>query len=96
MEDFNQLPHTRSAFERVMHLTYEMNINGQLHLTPGTGERGLGKVRYLPNSRIDLLTINESARLIANMVGNKDQMIVNEEKSKNEQQSDTTTDEDGV
>jgi hypothetical protein len=44
----------------------------------------LNKVKMLPNGRIDLLTINESARLQANMMNNFHDMINVESSSEDE------------
>lgn len=70
--DFNMMktPESRSAFEQRMHALREqfrldrMRISAQA----SRGADQLTKVRSLPNGRIDLLTIDESARLMANMM----------------------------
>lgn len=60
-----QPPMTRAEFERRMHLLREQLRQGKLHLPRGM-TLGIDKIRYLPNGRIDLLSVNESARLQAN------------------------------
>lgn len=52
---------TREAFEHRFHLTTEMQRRSNLKIPNGLGA-GLEKVRYLPNGRIDLLSIDEMAR----------------------------------
>ena len=59
-------PATRAEFERKMHLLGETLKAGRFHVAPKVGTDGLARVRYLPNGRIDLLSIDESTRLTAN------------------------------
>ena len=66
MLDRMNTPKTRREFEHRLHLLREKMRIGKMHFAKGTGE-GLLKVRYLPNGRIDLLSIDESTRLQANM-----------------------------
>lgn len=65
-----QTPTTRAEFERNFHLLQEQirqeKFKSFVSLT------GLAKVRFLPNGRIDLLSINEQARLNANMMAHFD------------------------
>lgn len=44
--------------------------NGRLRFAPGVTRMidGVRRVRYLPNHRLDLLTVDETTRLMANMV----------------------------
>lgn len=59
-----QKPMTRAEFEHRFHLLREQIHQGKFHgISPGTE-----KVRFLPNGRIDFLSVNESARLQANMM----------------------------
>lgn len=61
-------PSTRAEFEERMNYAREQLINGKMHFSKGLrGPESLLNVRYLPNRRIDLLTIDEMARLNANM-----------------------------
>lgn len=56
---------SREEFERNFFLLKESKISfsNQTKISM----ESLMKVRYLPNKRIDFLTVNESARLLANM-----------------------------
>jgi hypothetical protein len=59
-----QPPTTRAEYEQGFHLLAEQDRQGRNRgLTSG-----IEKVRYLPNGRVDLLSINELARLNANMM----------------------------
>lgn len=62
-----QTPMTRAEFERRFHLLKEQIRRGQMRFAIGT-TLGLEKIRLLPNGRIDFLSVNESARLQANMM----------------------------
>ncbi|WP_342354159.1 AVAST type 1 anti-phage system protein Avs1c [Pandoraea pulmonicola] len=60
-------PSTRAEFEERMNYAREQLINGKMHFAKGLrGPDSLLNVRYLPNRRIDLLSIDEMARLTAN------------------------------
>lgn len=60
-------PTTRAEFEERMNYTKELVINGKMHFNKDIrGPESLLLVRHLPNGRIDLLSIDESARLMAN------------------------------
>lgn len=61
-----QQPMTRAEFERNFHLLMERMQNGRISFADQGMTLGLLKVRCLPNGRIDLLSINESARSMAN------------------------------
>jgi len=60
-------PITREEFEYRFHLLREQINRGKFHVASGIDLGGLEKVRFLPNGRIDLLSVNEQARLSANM-----------------------------
>lgn len=61
-------PLTRAEFEERMNYARELMRMQKIHFAPGLrGPDSLLKVRYLPNRRIDLLSIDEMARLNANM-----------------------------
>lgn len=63
-----QTPLTRAEFEERMNYSAEQMRLGLVHFAEGLrSPDSLLKVRYLPNGRIDLLSIDESARLHANM-----------------------------
>jgi hypothetical protein len=59
-------PKTRSEFERAIYLTVEQIRQGRFHIPARMGS-GLEDVRFLPNGRVDFLSVNELARLQANM-----------------------------
>ncbi|MCF8999785.1 MULTISPECIES: AVAST type 1 anti-phage system protein Avs1c [Acinetobacter] len=63
--DFYDTPNTRSEFEHRFHFLFNMINEGKLS---GVSIDGLCKVRFLPNGRFDFLSVNESARLQANMM----------------------------
>jgi len=67
MMETMQTPTTRGEFERRFHLLREQIRQGRFHVAQGM-TLGIEKVRYLPNGRIDFLSVNESARLQANMM----------------------------
>lgn len=70
-------PRNRLEFERNFNLLKEQGYQGKMHFMQGTSHvmDSLNKVKILPNGRIDLLTINEGARLQANMMNNFANMI---------------------
>ncbi|MEA0554872.1 AVAST type 1 anti-phage system protein Avs1c [Lysinibacillus irui] len=61
-------PKTRREFERNFNIVSELMKDGKCFFTLDTPEtvEGLRKVRYLPNGRIDFLTVEESARSYVN------------------------------
>ena len=65
-------PSTRAEFERNFHLLIRSIEDGRFHVPRDMILDHLMRVRYLPNGRIDLLSIDESARLQANMSGQFD------------------------
>ncbi|MEF8718288.1 MAG: AVAST type 1 anti-phage system protein Avs1c [Candidatus Accumulibacter necessarius] len=61
-------PSTRAEFEERMNYLREHLKQGLMHFSRTVpGPENLLNVRYLPNQRIDLLSIDETARLNANM-----------------------------
>lgn len=63
-----ETPSSRAEFEECMQMVREQLIQGKLMFNKGLrGPESLMKVRLLPNRRIDLLSIDESARLQGNM-----------------------------
>jgi hypothetical protein len=61
-------PDTRGEFERRFHILREQIMNGKLMLPRGSmALLGLMELRHLPNGRLDFLSVNEFARLQANM-----------------------------
>ena len=64
-----QTPKTRAEFERRLYMLLENMRRGKLRFPPGMQlEYQLEKVRHLPNGRIDMLSIDEFVRLIANQL----------------------------
>ncbi len=63
-------PLTRAQFERRLQLLREALRGGRLHFASGLSHSidGIRRVRFLPNHRIDLLTVDEMTRLNANMM----------------------------
>lgn len=71
-----QAPNTRAEFERNFHLLHRklelQQISSASHLMHTL--EGLEHVRRLPNGRVDFLSVDESARLQANMMANMEKM----------------------
>lgn len=65
-------PRTRAEFERNFDLLHRKIEEGKFHFAQGLSHSldGLARVRFLPNGRIDFLSVNEMARLEANMMAN--------------------------
>lgn len=61
-------PRTRAEFERNFNLLHRQIEDGKFHVAQGLSRSldGLARVRFLPNGRIDFLSVDESARLLAN------------------------------
>lgn len=60
-------PHTRAEFERNFHLLGRSIEDGRFHVPRDMMLDHLMRIRHLPNGRIDFLSVDESARLQANM-----------------------------
>ena len=81
-----ETPSTRAEFEERMQIVREQLIQGKLMFNKDLrGPESLFKVRLLPNHRIDLMSIDESARLQGNMArqfidGAFDDMLVGKER----------------
>lgn len=65
-----EIPRTRMEFEYRMHLLEEAIRRGKFHVSSNCVGviDGLTKVKRLQNGRLDLLTVDETARLQANMM----------------------------
>lgn len=74
----------RSDFERNMNLLAEEMRLGRVHFSEQSRKtiRGLLDVRMTPNRRINLLTINEMARLTANTISSRPMMEAEEKRFK--------------
>jgi len=72
----------RSDFERNMNLLAEEMRLGRVHFSEQSKKtvHSLMYVRMTPNRRINLMTINEMARLTASMISNKPMMEQNEKR----------------
>lgn len=72
---------SRAEFERHLNLLGELMKQGKIHIAEGlqNSVEGITKVRYSPNRRIDLNTVNEMARSMAMMVANQKGFEENEE-----------------
>lgn len=89
----------RSDFERNMNLLVEEMRLGRVHFSAQTKKtiRSLMDVRMTPNKRINLLTINEMARLTANTISRRPMMEANEkrwQKKKEKEQGIENSDTD--
>ena len=60
---------TREDFERNFNILKEQIISNKMRFCSDIDIEGLLRVRFAPNGRIDFLTVDESARLTANMMG---------------------------
>ena len=63
-------PNTRAEFEYRFHLLSDIMQKGKLRINKGIPIDGILKVRYLPNGRIDFLSVDEQARCMANTMLN--------------------------
>lgn len=63
-------PRTRAEFERNFNLLHRKIEDGQFFVQRGLTHSvsGIARVRFLPNGRMDFLSVDESARLQANMM----------------------------
>lgn len=63
-------PETREDFERRLNLLHRKITEGKMHFNSGLTRTldGISRVRYLPNGRLDFLSVDESARLSANQL----------------------------
>lgn len=66
------MPSSRKEFEHNVHLLKERAEKGQIHLTKSSirSIKGMMNARYAPNQRVNLHTVDEMARLMANTVAN--------------------------
>ena len=74
--DTFETPQTRSEFELRFHCLHNIMKQGKFHVAPHISMEGILKVRKLPNGRIDFLSVNEQARLNANMMSKMRNMKV--------------------
>lgn len=71
-------PKTRKEFERRFNILFEGIENDRHHICVPAIFESLQKIRKLPNNRIDFLSVNETARLQANMMVQFDDMNMDE------------------
>lgn len=65
---------SREDFERNINILVESIINGKVKFSDRSAIESLNRVCKLPNSRVDLHTINESVRNMSNMASNFEHM----------------------
>lgn len=74
-------PKKRNDFERHFDILVEKIKKGKFRIPPSRKlENGLLNIKQLPNGRINFLTINESARLLANSLAYFDRNEFRKEK----------------
>lgn len=66
--DTFEIPQTRAEFELRFHCLHNIIKQDKFRVGPNISTEGILKVRRLPNGRIDFLSVNEQARLNANMM----------------------------
>lgn len=81
-----QTPNTREEFENRMNRLHYSIVNGKMHFASDLQKMPIEELlhlRSMPNGRLDLLTVDESARLNANMTvqfdGMLDELLENDE-----------------
>lgn len=79
MEMFSmQTPTTREEFENRLNRLHYSIVNGKMHFSSDLQQmpiEELLRLRSMPNGRMDLLTVDESVRLNANMMVQFDGML---------------------
>lgn len=91
-------PRTRAEFERNFQLLHRQMADEKYHVAQGLSRSldGIARVRFLPNGRIDFLSVDESARLQANMMNQFSEESFQEQlKEYKEQPNRPTSPEDG-
>jgi hypothetical protein len=87
-------PQARAEFERNFNLLHRQIKDGKMHFAPGLlrSVAGLTRIRTLPNGRIDFLSVDEMARLQANMMNQFNESLLEQFQ---EDQTATDASEDG-
>lgn len=87
-------PHTREEFERNFHLLHRQMTDGKFHVAQGLSRSldGIARVRFLPNGRIDFLSVDESARLQANMMNQFNEEFFQEQVKEYQSPTDVSAD----
>lgn len=84
IKSMRSIPNNREEFERNFNILRESMIQGTFHIANHLSRsiQGITNVRLLPNGRIDFNTVDENARLMANMTAdmehNTDDLSINE------------------
>ena len=67
---------SRQDFERHLNLLAELMREGKIHIAESLSHSvdGIVKVRYSPNRRIDMTTVNEMARNMAMMAADRENL----------------------
>ena len=86
-------PRTRAEFERNFHLLRRLIEDGRLRFSEQVSHTidRLMKVRFLPNGRIDFLSVDECARLQANMMNKFSEESFQEQLKEHKGTSDVST-----
>ena len=71
-EKSTKTPRARAEFERNFNLLHRQIEDGRFHIAQELSRSldGLDRVRFLPNGRINFLSVDETVRLQANMMAN--------------------------
>jgi hypothetical protein len=91
IEPMRSRPFSRERFERNLNLLCEMIKTGRLLLREGLSVDGLLRVRYLPNRRADLLSVDESTRLKANMMAQMEERVWEGDAGKRAKKGESST-----
>jgi len=86
-------PRTRAEFERNFNLLHRKLADGKFNIMQGLSSLvdALTRLRYLPNGRIDFLSVDESARLTANMMNDFDEESLQERINESQTPTDEST-----
>ena len=76
IENMKSVPKNREEFERNFNILEESSRQGTFHIANHLSRsiQGITNVRLLPNGRIDFNTVDENARLMANMTTNMEHL----------------------
>jgi hypothetical protein len=73
-------PLTRAEFERNFHLLRRQIEDGKFHIPSDFRSlNSLARLRFLPNGRIDFLSVDEMARMQANMMAQFSEEFIEEQ-----------------
>ena len=74
LKPMRSIARTRREFERNFHILEEHMRDGKMRFVIGVSTDGLERVMHLPNRRTDFLSVNESARLMANSIADMENL----------------------